>query len=252
MSLAITQPRDLFRDYQVFVPPKPKPHLKLQLPGSLSALKLDLARLWLTRTPRKPLLKPTPPPEQHCEDDDKLRARTPVFTRPPVSDTKFPSSPFIVPLPVPMPIKLPQLLSLDLTMALSEAETAYDLADQPSVVCSSMGESRVQTMSMGKEGGDARYVSPPSPSRDGVEIEGWEREWTLMRFRGEDDQEDDFEEEDGDEELYNEEFLAWPIFAFDEAYPGDAEDCWSDDEDETKSAQDGQCCGGEEYGDCFV
>ncbi|KAG6867965.1 hypothetical protein C0993_008952 [Termitomyces sp. T159_Od127] len=100
-------------------------------------------------------------------------------------------------------------------------------------------------MSMGREVGDARYMSPPSPSRDGVEIEGWEREWTLMRFGGGDDQEDDYEEEDGDEELDNEEFLAWPIFAFDEAYPGDAGDCWSDDEDETKSAQDEQRCSGD-------
>ncbi|KAG6895108.1 hypothetical protein C0992_003119 [Termitomyces sp. T32_za158] len=198
-------------------------NLKLLLPTSLSALKLDLGRLWLTRTLRKSQLRSNlPPPEEHFHAaDDQPRVRTPVFTLPPVLNADPPSHasilPIPTPMPMPMPIKLPKLLSLSLTLALPEPETICDWADQPSVTFSPKGNVHSATpatrargvSAVEREVGDARYVSPllrspPPSSRDFVESEGWECEWNLMRLEREDDGwgDDDYDEdEDGEEEF---------------------------------------------------
>ncbi|KAH0585644.1 hypothetical protein H2248_008865 [Termitomyces sp. 'cryptogamus'] len=104
MSLAAPLPPLLLRDYPVFVPPPPQP--KLQLPN-FYAFKLDLSRLWLTRTPRK--FRPRPKQPEHVDlnsratsgsstkSDDHLkprpRPRTPVFTRPPLPVPTLDSKP---------------------------------------------------------------------------------------------------------------------------------------------------------------
>ncbi|KAG6901955.1 hypothetical protein C0995_006182 [Termitomyces sp. Mi166 len=252
----------LYRDYPVFVPPKPK----LQLPSHLYTLKLKLSLLWLTRTPRKS--RPEQPSSfSPTDSDNPLKPRTPVFTRPPLpTEEPFepsmrpplpvscPAPSFIVNLnlddssPVPMPIKLPQLLPFTLTTN----DEVFDWDSQPSVVLSPMGN--IDTVSPKKRArrgrvGGAKYASPLLPSRTkrDRDVVGppsaavWEHDWMPLE-RSFVDYEDPDSPDDGD--------LFWPDFSCDEEYFGDTEDSSSDSEEETTRAAVGPD-GGAKAMDCF-
>ncbi|KAG6917858.1 hypothetical protein DXG01_000763 [Tephrocybe rancida] len=202
-------------------PPKVPP---LELPSSLSALNLDLGRLWLTRTVKKP----EQPKPRVVEEEP--RARTPVFTRPPpglvMKPSVLPSPTFtfgkpryllecVAEMQSSMSIQLPNLLPFALKLP------GFDWDDQPSVLFSPMNDAG--TLKKRRAGRDNRQLSPllPSPQRpllvSDTEGDSSPSNEGLMDV-------DDADESDDDNPR-------WPCYAFleearheDVAYFGDEED----------------------------